>query len=205
MAYAFVQEVHTLTFANGSPFSLPSITPTTGHLLVSWVCSTGSAPAVMSDTGSNVWTQVGTPQKRGGLSGAYYIAMFWAIATGSASVLTYNSGGSFGSAQTMEFSGNASASVLDASGQAGGTGTAPTCAVAANYDNELIVAASCPFLGGTWGPAAGWNQPSGSNPTAGLTYGGIFAVESTTGTYNPTFTTTSDDWGIIAGSFKPAG
>src|SRR5271157_2178251 len=203
MSIAFVKEVHSITFspASASSLVLPSITPAMGNLLVAWIESLSSSPSISSDTGGNSWTQVGTTQPRSG--SGYYIAMFAAVATGSASVVTFSiPGGGYPNGQIMEFSGTASSGPIDASGQAAGIGTSPTCAVVTNNANELIVAASCPNSGGTWGPAAGWNQPNGTNPTGGLTYGGIFATEATAGTYNPTFTVTSDQWGIIAGSFK---
>jgi hypothetical protein len=207
MAFAFVQEAHSFSFATGQPTITLGSNVTKGNLLVCWVRSTSPTYQAMNDRAFQ-WIQILNKQHA---SGSEYLSAWYCIAkfTEAFSVQFFDANAVIGgqdvavnltsaTGQVLEFSGN-SLNPFDAVTFATGTSTTASATVATSAANDLVIAiqAAASTTHGTAG--SGY-----TDPTALATYSAEYATQSAIGSYSPTFTLASSvAWGCMAISFKP--
>lgn len=208
MAYSLVQEAHDFTFPSGSStvvkaFASPVVA---GNLLIVWVTwfvtpETGATSVTVADSLGNTYTQIETV-----VTGGYgKLSAFYTVSgsSGSNTVTFTGVGGTtqlvaFPAVQVIEFAGNA-VSPFDASSAATGTSTAPASAVIAAGTADLVIGMGISTSGRTLLETVGWTNVAG----VGVSYSAIYAIETSSGTFTPTFVQSgaAASWGAIAAAF----
>lgn len=204
MAFSFVQEAHSLTYASGIPTLTATGNVTKGNLLVVWATSTASS-GVYADDGYNAWIPISS-----GVTGGYGTVFGWyAISrrTGPLKIQFFNASAASSSTpvslssaacQFMEWAGNGQLP-LETSASATGTGTSISKALTVTGTADLILGIPIPASGSTTAETAGWANVAG----AGVSGSAIYQIETASGTFTPTFTQSpTGAWGILAVAFR---
>jgi hypothetical protein len=198
----FVQ-VKSAVATSGSSVSITyPAAQTAGNLNVVAVMwgDTTSTVSLVTDSKGNAYALAVGPTRASGLSSAIYYAKN--IAAGSNTVtVTFNQTAGFPNVNALEYSGLDTASPLDVTSTASGSGTTANSGSATTTSaNELIVGVGNPSSVFT---AAG----SGFSNRIINSFGGISEdrIVTSTGSYNATATMTSGTWVMQMATFRAAG
>jgi hypothetical protein len=163
---------------------------------VMWGDTTSTVSSV-TDSRGNSYALAAGPSKGAGLTSALYYAKN--IAGGSNTLtVKFNQSAAYPNVNAMEYSGLDTASPLDVSAAASGTGTTANSGSAATTSaNELIVGAGNPSSGFT-GAGSGFNSRTINR------FGGISEdrVVTSTGNYNATAPLNSGTWVMQMAAFR---
>lgn len=234
MSLALVQQANNFSFSTGQPSLSLGSNVTKGNLLVAWMsCSSPTLPTIV-DGGANAWIPLATgtasfaqgayfPNSPNGvlgnaLTGGYGVVTAWYCIVRSTRALTVTffdtqsrniglgAGGvranlTSAACQVMEFSGN-SMNPFDAVAQTTGSSISPAESVTVTGPADLILGISITATGNICVETAGWTNAAG----ALTSFSAIYEVQSSAGTFTPTFLSTpSETWGVIAVGFKAVG
>lgn len=212
MAFSLVQQQNNFNYSTGQmSFVMPG-NITKGNLLVAWCISTDSSssnhPTI--DGGYDLtWIPVLSQTDTGGYG---YLSVWYAIAKRSraATILMYGSNGvgsvaanlTDPSGQIIEFSGNGTNPFV-VSQDGSGTGATASVNLVASNSVGLVIGILVPTTAVADGvETTGWINTISTNTKAAA----IYAVESTSGTFTPSFSlTNSGAWGILGVAFQIPG
>ena len=216
--FSLVQQASSFLYSGAAQPALALGSNTTkGNLLLVWC--TASATPLFPDDGINTWISIVNSPVTGGygnLQAWYAIAAITTTAPLTVNLYAFTGtpsmfGGvpsegtrgnlTFPAAQFIEFSGNSS-NPFAAAASATGSSTSPAASVTDSIGTtDLILGFVIPTGGQSCLPSAGW---TGVLPAQGGS--AIYAIESGTGTFTPTFIAApTGAWGVIAAAFRAKG
>jgi len=198
-AINFVQANYKTSTSASSLAAAYPLAQTAGNLnvvSVMWGDTTRTVSSVTDSKGNSYALAVG-PSKATGLTSAIYYAKNIASGTNTVTV-TFNGTASYPNLNMLEYSGLDTASPLDVSAAATGSGTTANSGSATTTSaNELII--------GAGNPSSAFNSAgSGFSSRVINPYGGISEdkIVTSTGSYNATATLTSGTWVMQMAAFR---
>lgn len=214
MAGAHVQTVQ-VGGANVTSVTSAAITTTSGNLLVASVGGWRSSAQVthtVTDSKSNTWSENPASPRNPDANTRHH--QYYAQNISGGSSHTFTSTAAQATYQTLivsEFSGMATANVLDQSAGATGNSTSPssgTTNVRTQADEVLVgtLGTADTINNGTLTAGSGYTIPTnGSNKNyTNYVSAQEYAIMSATGGDAATFTISSEPWGCIIGTYKAA-